>query len=342
MMRSRIRPAVASVTIPSRPSPTSMRRMPLPGLPLLPRHQQHHDPGVAAGIADLGLGADAPGAADRERHLGLAAIPDGGQRHHGDLGPARRAEPLDQVLHPRLRRRVDDAGDVGDVAFRLRGKEPSDLGLLGEAGGRGAQLKRRHEGDSFGSCPAQDLSWRWSWRPSLPARGPATSPSACPFPDPIPPKPRPARVGLVALPYDRDSVLAALEASAPLQATGHGGAGQSVRRVSRRRSTRTRPRPSERRRCADSLAQVKSRLDSLPRNAPEYAKLFAAFERLSDSLSRAKRSAEAADGRWTRRAPHSYREARACEQSSANGKIAPTGDTTASCGTSPHSDARTR
>jgi hypothetical protein len=39
---------------------------------------------------------------------------------------------------------------------------------------------------------------------------------------------------------------------------------------------------------------VKSQLDSIPRNAPEYAKLFATFERLSDSLAAAKRAAETA------------------------------------------------
>src|SRR5438093_1103782 len=35
----------------------------------------------------------------------------------------------------------------------------------------------------------------------------------------------------------------------------------------------------------DSLAEVKSRLDSLPRNAPEYGQLYAVFGRLSDSVT---------------------------------------------------------
>ena len=91
-------------------------------------------------------------------------------------------------------------------------------------------------------------------------------------------------------------------------------------------------------------ARLKSRLDSLPRNAPEYAKLFAAFEPSHRTrLSHAKRSAERGStdvGPCARRIRD--REAKACVQSSANGKIAPTRGTTASCGTSPRSDARTR
>ena len=90
-------------------------------------------------------------------------------------------------------------------------------------------------------------------------------------------------VGLVALPYDRDSVLHALEQRArtprpptePLESlfaafrgpfTAYSGA---VVRLGRLR---------------DSVAATKGELDSLPRNAPAYARHFAVFERLTDSL----------------------------------------------------------
>jgi len=100
-------------------------------------------------------------------------------------------------------------------------------------------------------------------------------------------------VGLVALPYDRDSVLAAMEASARSKRPATAELDSlfaAFRTPFNAYSTATLRATT----LADSLAEVKSRLDSLPRNAPEYAKLFAAFERLSDSLSHAKRSAEAA------------------------------------------------
>ncbi len=100
-------------------------------------------------------------------------------------------------------------------------------------------------------------------------------------------------IGLVALPYDRDSVLAALEAAAPTKRpataeldslfAGFRGPFMAYSNATLRTTS-----------LADSLASVKSQLDSIPRNAPEYAKLFATFERLSDSLTVAKRDAESA------------------------------------------------
>jgi hypothetical protein len=100
-------------------------------------------------------------------------------------------------------------------------------------------------------------------------------------------------VGLVALPYDRDSVLAALEAAAPtkrpataeLDSLFAAFRGPFIAYSSATLRTTS---------LTDSLAEVKSRLDSLPRNTPEYARLFASFERLSDSLAGAKRAAETA------------------------------------------------
>jgi hypothetical protein len=100
-------------------------------------------------------------------------------------------------------------------------------------------------------------------------------------------------VGLVALPYDRDSVLAALEAAAGSKrpATMELDSLFAAFRGPFNAYSSATLRTSG---LADSLARVKSRLDSLPRNAPEYAQLFAAFERLSDSLTAARRTAEAA------------------------------------------------
>ena len=101
------------------------------------------------------------------------------------------------------------------VAVRPCGKQSSDVGLLGERGDRNAQLKRRHEGGSFGSCPAQDLSWRWSWRPIVACEGSHDVAVRVSIPGPDSTETPASAVGLVALPYDRDSVLAALEAAAP-------------------------------------------------------------------------------------------------------------------------------
>jgi hypothetical protein len=98
-------------------------------------------------------------------------------------------------------------------------------------------------------------------------------------------------IGLVALPYDRDSVLSALEAKARTRRPGtkqldslfqafrspFNGYASATYRAGKLR---------------DSLAEVKSRLDSLPRNAPEYGQLYAVFGRLSDSLTVAQRRTE--------------------------------------------------
>jgi hypothetical protein len=100
-------------------------------------------------------------------------------------------------------------------------------------------------------------------------------------------------IGLVALPYDRDSVLAALEASArsPRPATAElDSLFRAFRGPFNAYSNATVRTTS----LSDSLESIRSRLDSLPRNAPEYGQLYATFERLSDSLTAARRTAEAA------------------------------------------------
>jgi hypothetical protein len=93
-------------------------------------------------------------------------------------------------------------------------------------------------------------------------------------------------VGLVALPYDRDSVLRELERrartprppTAPLESLFAGFRGPftaysgATLRLARLR---------------DSLAAAKAQLDTLRRDAPAYSQLYAVFGRLSDSLKAA-------------------------------------------------------
>jgi hypothetical protein len=100
-------------------------------------------------------------------------------------------------------------------------------------------------------------------------------------------------VGLVALPYDRDSVLRALEArartprppSAPLESLFAGFRGPFTA------YSATTYRLGKLR---DSLAAAKAELDTLPRNAPAYARIHGEFGRLSDSLSAGQARAERA------------------------------------------------
>lgn len=96
-----------------------------------------------------------------------------------------------------------------------------------------------------------------------------------------------ARLGLVALPYNRDSVLAALEASSPrpvalqrpldslfglfrVPFAAYARAAYDVQAVER------------------SLARLKQRLDSLPRGDAEYAALYRRFAAGTDSLASAR------------------------------------------------------
>lgn len=91
-------------------------------------------------------------------------------------------------------------------------------------------------------------------------------------------------VGVVALPYDRDSVLASLEARA---ASPRPHTAQMDTLFARFRGpfiayTTTAYTAGKLR---DSLAELQGRLDSLGRGAPQYQSLHARLSRLSDSLA---------------------------------------------------------
>jgi hypothetical protein len=100
-------------------------------------------------------------------------------------------------------------------------------------------------------------------------------------------------VGLVALPYDRDSVLRALEqrARTPRPPTA---ALESLFAEFRGPFTAYSVAMVRLGRLRDSLAATKAELDSLPRDAPAYAQLYAVFGRLTDSLHAAQDRAERA------------------------------------------------
>jgi hypothetical protein len=100
-------------------------------------------------------------------------------------------------------------------------------------------------------------------------------------------------VGLVALPYDRDSVLSALEASATSTRPDTTALDSLFRafRVPFVRYTGTVQRAE---RLRDSLDRIRARLDSLPRNTPEYRELYTGFARLNDSLDATKQRTELA------------------------------------------------
>jgi hypothetical protein len=98
-------------------------------------------------------------------------------------------------------------------------------------------------------------------------------------------------VGVVALPYDRDSVLRQLETrartprppTAPLESlfAAFRGPFTSYSAATFRLS-----------RLRDSLTTARSALDSLPRDAPVYGQTYAVFGRLTDSLEAAQQRAE--------------------------------------------------
>lgn len=98
-------------------------------------------------------------------------------------------------------------------------------------------------------------------------------------------------VGIVALPYDRDSVLRALDsrartprpATAPLESLFAAFRGPfTAYSAATLRLTRLR----------DSLDAAKGALDTLPRDAPAYGQHYAAYGRLTDSLKAAQAKAE--------------------------------------------------
>jgi hypothetical protein len=100
-------------------------------------------------------------------------------------------------------------------------------------------------------------------------------------------------VGLVALPYDRDSVLAALQSSAATRRPDTTALDSLFRafRVPFVTYTGTVQRTE---RVRDSLDRLRARLESLPRNTPEYREEYAGFSRLNDSLAAVQRRTELA------------------------------------------------
>lgn len=100
-------------------------------------------------------------------------------------------------------------------------------------------------------------------------------------------------VGLVALPYDRDSVLRELEARArtPRPPTARL---ESLFAEFRGPFTAYSATTFRLGKLRDSLAAAKVELDSLPRSAPAYARIHAVFGRLSDSLAAVQGHAERA------------------------------------------------
>lgn len=103
-----------------------------------------------------------------------------------------------------------------------------------------------------------------------------------------------AGLGLVALPYDRDSVLSALEARAPSPRPATGALDSLFEQFRGPFAAYSRA-AWEAGQLRDTLAVLKTRIDSVPRNAPQYRELYAAFARLSEGLEAAE--AREADAR---------------------------------------------
>jgi hypothetical protein len=97
---------------------------------------------------------------------------------------------------------------------------------------------------------------------------------------------------LVALPYDRDSVLAALESAA--SARPHTRELDSLFALWRQPFATFARATYRAGKYRDSLAVIRRQLDSLPRNAPEYQALYQRFGALTDSLTAAQEAADPA------------------------------------------------
>ena len=95
-----------------------------------------------------------------------------------------------------------------------------------------------------------------------------------------------AGLGLVALPYDPDSVLTALAARAPSPRPPTAELDSLFAQFRAPFAAYSRA-AWEAGKIRDSLARLKSRLDGLPRNAPEYRELYALFSRSSETLAAA-------------------------------------------------------
>ena len=102
-----------------------------------------------------------------------------------------------------------------------------------------------------------------------------------------------AGVGVVALPYDRDSVLASLEARAGTRRP-HTAALDSLFARFRGPFTTYTAAAYAGGQLSDSIELLRSHFDSVPRSAPEYAELHTRYVRLSDSLAQVERRAERA------------------------------------------------
>lgn len=102
-----------------------------------------------------------------------------------------------------------------------------------------------------------------------------------------------ANLAFVVLPYDRDSILSALEQAAPT-ARPHTRTLDSLFALWREPFSRYARASYRAQEISESLAIVRGRLDSLPRNAPEYPALYGAFGALNDSLTAARTQGEPA------------------------------------------------
>ncbi|MGH7703687.1 MAG: hypothetical protein ACREMO_11365, partial [Gemmatimonadales bacterium] len=104
-----------------------------------------------------------------------------------------------------------------------------------------------------------------------------------------------AHLPLIALPYDRDSVIAALEARAP-SPRPNTAALDSLFRSFRTPFAAYAEVTYRVENLRDSLARTKARLDSLPRAAPEYHELYLLFGPRSESLAALQQVQERAHG----------------------------------------------
>jgi hypothetical protein len=128
-------------------------------------------------------------------------------------------------------------------------------------------------------------------------------------------------LGLVALPYDRDSVLGALEARArtPRPPTAELDTLFAQFRGPFAAYSRD---AFEAGRHRDSLATLKTKLDSLPRNAPEYRDHYGSFGRLTERLKEleareaaSRKALDAARGKFVSRSDSLRARLRAWEDS---------------------------
>ena len=113
------------------------------------------------------------------------------------------------------------------------------------------------------------------------------------IPDPASSETPAAGVGVVALPYDRDSVLESLEGRAASPRPDTAALDSLFARFRGPFTAYTAISYTEGA-LRDSLRLLRGRLDSLPRRAPEYPTLSARYTRLSDSLGRVERQAHRA------------------------------------------------